>query len=179
MNAHINLFSHFFVRTVFLYVHVSDRFLIIMSISNYTEERLSDIEAALQCPVCYSIPRNLPISSCSSGHIICQSCRPRVTSCRHAPLADRGCQPGLQTVSSLLLSTKPTTLQVQGPGMRGKNVVERHRTPWIKMSHATVLRAMDAQYTLRIGSRKDRGCWHVQGGELSNYISFGDSPCRV
>ena len=52
-----------------------------MSISNYTEERLSDIEAALQCPVCYSIPRDLPISSCSSGHIICQSCRPRVTSC--------------------------------------------------------------------------------------------------
>ena len=52
-----------------------------MSNSNYTEERLSDIEAALQCPVCYSIPRNLPISSCSSGHIICQSCRPRVTSC--------------------------------------------------------------------------------------------------
>ena len=54
-----------------------------MSNSNYTEERLSDIEAALQCPVCYSIPRNIPISSCSSGHIICQSCTSsaRITSC--------------------------------------------------------------------------------------------------
>ena len=52
-----------------------------MSISTYTEDRLLEIEAALQCPVCFVIPRDLPISSCPSGHIICQSCRPRVRSC--------------------------------------------------------------------------------------------------
>ena len=53
----------------------------LMSISTYTKDRLSEIEAALQCPVCYAIPRDLPISSCPSGHIICQRCRPRVASC--------------------------------------------------------------------------------------------------
>ena len=32
----------------------------------------------LECPVCFSIPRELPIPSCSAGHIVCKSCRVEV-----------------------------------------------------------------------------------------------------
>ena len=89
-----------------------------MSISNYTEDRLTDIEAALQCPVCYIIPRNLPISSCSSGHIICQSCRPRVTSC---PTCRQSLPAGStnSVVSSLIeLVNHECKFRIQGCGAR-------------------------------------------------------------
>ena len=42
---------------------------------------LEKIEESLECPVCYKIPRDLPIPSCGSGHIVCKSCRSRVTDC--------------------------------------------------------------------------------------------------
>ena len=44
-------------------------------------ESMTKVEESLECPVCYKIPRNLPISCCEAGHIICQSCRSRVTTC--------------------------------------------------------------------------------------------------
>jgi len=44
-------------------------------------ESMSKLEESLECPVCYKIPRNVPISCCEAGHIICQSCRSRVTTC--------------------------------------------------------------------------------------------------
>ena len=37
------------------------------------------IQEDLECPVCFSIPRELPIPSCSAGHIVCQTCRVEVT----------------------------------------------------------------------------------------------------
>ena len=46
-----------------------------------TESTLSKLEKSLECPVCYKIPRNLPISCCEAGHIVCQLCRGRVTIC--------------------------------------------------------------------------------------------------
>lgn len=38
------------------------------------------LQDALECPVCleYMIP---PITMCSSGHSLCQACRPRLTRC--------------------------------------------------------------------------------------------------
>ena len=41
----------------------------------------SKIEEILQCPVCFLIPRELPISSCSSGHIVCRGCRRNTQKC--------------------------------------------------------------------------------------------------
>ena len=38
-------------------------------------------EEYLECPCCYKIPRNIPIVSCKSGHIICNPCRNEVESC--------------------------------------------------------------------------------------------------
>ena len=39
------------------------------------------VEESLECPVCYRIPRELPIPSCVAGHIVCQPCRSKVTEC--------------------------------------------------------------------------------------------------
>jgi len=44
-------------------------------------ESLSRLEESLGCPVCYKIPRDVPIPCCESGHIVCQDCRKRVTNC--------------------------------------------------------------------------------------------------
>ena len=42
---------------------------------------LSKLEESLECPVCYKIPRDLPIPCCVAGHIVCQPCRSKVTNC--------------------------------------------------------------------------------------------------
>jgi len=44
-------------------------------------ESLSKLEGSLECPVCYKIPRDVPIPCCEAGHIVCQDCRKKVTSC--------------------------------------------------------------------------------------------------
>lgn len=38
-------------------------------------------EAILACPVCYKMPRQLPVHSCCFGHIVCQDCQPSITFC--------------------------------------------------------------------------------------------------
>ena len=42
---------------------------------------VAEVESLLECPVCLTLPRDLPIPSCSSGHIVCQTCRPKVLNC--------------------------------------------------------------------------------------------------
>ena len=37
--------------------------------------------SALECPVCHQTPRQAPIFGCLNGHIICDTCRPKVSSC--------------------------------------------------------------------------------------------------
>ena len=46
--------------------------------SNQLEARIT---SQLECPVCFNIPRELPIPCCPSGHIVCRPCKKRVTDC--------------------------------------------------------------------------------------------------
>ena len=43
--------------------------------------QLAKIKSLLECPVCLQIPRNLPLQSCPSGHIVCRPCKERVKDC--------------------------------------------------------------------------------------------------
>ena len=43
--------------------------------------QVTKIRSQLECPVCFNIPRDLPIPSCPSGHIVCRSCKERVRDC--------------------------------------------------------------------------------------------------
>ena len=43
--------------------------------------QLAKIKSQLECPVCLQIPRNLPLPSCPSGHIVCRPCKERVKDC--------------------------------------------------------------------------------------------------
>ena len=45
------------------------------------EARMEGIEASIKCVVCENLPRMVPILSCDSGHIICQSCQWKTGSC--------------------------------------------------------------------------------------------------
>ena len=40
-----------------------------------------NIEQSLECPVCYKVPREVPVPCCVSGHIICKSCRSKMNEC--------------------------------------------------------------------------------------------------
>ena len=39
------------------------------------------VESTLECPVCLSLPRDLPVPCCPSGHIVCNYCRGEVKKC--------------------------------------------------------------------------------------------------
>lgn len=45
------------------------------------ESILTKLEESLECPVCYNIPRELPISCCEAGHILCKSCKNKLFKC--------------------------------------------------------------------------------------------------
>ena len=53
------------------------------------------VHKLIECCVCYSIPRELPISGCASGHVLCQQCRWKVLSC---PLCRRRVSGGFNNV---------------------------------------------------------------------------------
>ena len=41
----------------------------------------TELESSLQCPVCLTIPRALPVPACPAGHILCQGCRAQLSLC--------------------------------------------------------------------------------------------------
>ena len=42
---------------------------------------VTKLSSKLECPICFNVPRDLPIPACPAGHIICKFCRPSVTEC--------------------------------------------------------------------------------------------------
>ena len=39
------------------------------------------LASTLACPVCFNVPRELPIPQCPAGHIVCKKCRPQLREC--------------------------------------------------------------------------------------------------
>ena len=48
---------------------------------NKTEITFESLKEDLDCPVCYDVPESLPIYQCTQGHIICNSCYPKLNNC--------------------------------------------------------------------------------------------------
>ena len=42
---------------------------------------MTRVRSQLECPVCFNIPRDLPLPSCPSGHFVCRPCKTRVRDC--------------------------------------------------------------------------------------------------
>ena len=42
---------------------------------------LEDLQEDLKCPVCWKMPRSIPVYQCMSGHIFCKECKPRLQTC--------------------------------------------------------------------------------------------------
>ena len=42
---------------------------------------VTKLSSFIECPVCYNVPRDLPIPQCPAGHIVCKSCRASVADC--------------------------------------------------------------------------------------------------
>ena len=45
---------------------------------NYAQ-LLEDVRSVLECPVCLTVPRQVPVPACPAGHVVCGSCRRHVT----------------------------------------------------------------------------------------------------
>jgi len=59
-----------------------------------------EIESVIECPVCYAIPRQLPIPCCPAGHILCQLCRARVL---HCPTCRRQLEDNTSSLAAALI----------------------------------------------------------------------------
>ena len=46
-----------------------------------TQDSFELIKEDLECPVCRDVPKSLPIYQCLQGHIICNSCYPKLNNC--------------------------------------------------------------------------------------------------
>lgn len=39
------------------------------------------IRTLIECPICFKIPRSLPVSCCGAGHVLCEDCKKTMTFC--------------------------------------------------------------------------------------------------
>ena len=47
-----------------------------------TEESFREkVQKIVECPICYTMPRTLPVASCNRGHLVCENCRANVHLC--------------------------------------------------------------------------------------------------
>jgi len=60
----------------------------------------SELESVVECPVCYNIPRDLPIPCCPAGHIMCSPCRLRVL---HCPTCRRQLEDNTSSLAAALI----------------------------------------------------------------------------
>ena len=51
------------------------------NVKNKTQVTFESIKEELECPVCLDVPESLPIYQCLHGHIICNSCYPKLNNC--------------------------------------------------------------------------------------------------
>ena len=42
------------------------------------KRRMEEVENSMECSACFTVPRQLPIPCCPSGHLICGTCRGKV-----------------------------------------------------------------------------------------------------
>jgi E3 ubiquitin-protein ligase SIAH1 len=42
---------------------------------------IADVEELMECPCCLTLPDSPPIHQCSNGHLICKTCRVKLTNC--------------------------------------------------------------------------------------------------
>eukprot|EP00092_Neocalanus_flemingeri_P040821 GFUD01044439.1.p1 GENE.GFUD01044439.1~~GFUD01044439.1.p1 ORF type:complete len:251 (-),score=71.71 GFUD01044439.1:162-914(-) len=61
------------------------------------KDLLKHLQSLVECPVCLSSIRTVPVSCCPSGHVICSDCRSQLVSC---PVC-RTVYPSMQLVSHL------------------------------------------------------------------------------
>jgi E3 ubiquitin-protein ligase SIAH1 len=43
--------------------------------------RSSQLAKSVECPVCFLVPRTVPVPCCPVGHVICTTCRGKMDSC--------------------------------------------------------------------------------------------------
>ena len=89
-------------------------------------ELQEQIAELLQCPVCFLLPRKLPIQSCSQGHIICHNCKPSVRFC---PICRGSLMYNTNTLAGHIASILPHFCKFQVFGCQAKlsfETVEQH-----------------------------------------------------
>lgn len=83
---------------------LESRVMTVLALQDTTDQRetrlQTEIESVVECPVCYVIPRQLPIPCCPAGHILCQTCRARVL---HCPTCRRQLEDNTSSLAAALI----------------------------------------------------------------------------
>lgn len=76
--------------------------------------RMECLKSLLECPICLDVPRSAPIYQCTSGHIVCNKCHPRLSFCGicRKPLLDGN----RSRIAEKMLEQLPRTCQFKEYG---------------------------------------------------------------
>ena len=90
---------------------------------------LEDVRAAVECPVCLMVPRQVPIPMCPAGHVVCRRCRRHVKgkcpTCRRKLRRDE-----VNSVAAFIIDKIPLKCKYDSCQERDKlaNILEHEKT---------------------------------------------------
>ena len=105
------------------------------------EGQISEMEEELECPVCFEVSDTAPIFKCPEDHLMCRSCRPRLSVCPlcraqlgHKYQRFRGAERVAQRLQALRTELESATIVLQEGGEGGEEEGEGEgklsRTGW-------------------------------------------------
>ena len=91
------------------------------------EGQISEMEEELECPVCFEVSYSAPIFKCPEDHLMCRSCRPRLSVCPlcraqlgHKYQRFRGAERVAQRLQALRTELESATIVLQEEGEGGE-----------------------------------------------------------
>ena len=91
------------------------------------EGQISEMEEELECPVCFEVSDTAPIFKCPEDHLMCRSCRPRLSVCPlcraqlgHKYQRFRGAERVAQRLQALRTELESATIVLQEEGEGGE-----------------------------------------------------------
>ena len=91
------------------------------------EGQISEMEEELECPVCFEVLDTAPIFKCPEDHLMCRSCRPRLSVCPlcraqlgHKYQRFRGAERVAQRLQALRTELESATIVLQEEGDGGE-----------------------------------------------------------
>ena len=131
------------------------------------ESVVTKLNSLLECPICYNVPRDLPIPQCPAGHIICIACRALVTSC---PTCRRQMSDGTSSLAASMIDLVPHKCKFYEYGCEVKDLLIQLKKHEKRCDERTVIcpnNKCRAEVQLKMFEEhaQDNDCWVKLDGQ--------------